>query len=498
MPEPQRETVHQRYDRLRQTAGLFLGPAVFLLLLFLPLDLPLEAHRLAAVFGLVIVLWVSEAIPLPATALLGPALTVPLGIASARDAFISFGHPIIFLFMGSFLIAGAMREHGLDRRIALFVLSRRWVGESPARILFAFGAIAAFLSMWMSNTATTAMMLPIGIGVLATLSANAGGNEGKPWSYATGLMLMIAYSCNVGGIATPVGTPPNLIAVGMVEELLGRRMSFFDWMGFGLPISIVLFVFVFLMMWRLYPAPRGSLTGAAESIRAKRSTLGAWTAGEKASLVAFLVAVTLWTLPGFAALALGSNHPASEWIKQILPNEGPSAILAAALLFVLPVDWKSRRFALSWKQAARIDWGTILLFGGGLSLGSMAFSTGLAEALGGSVLSTTGGLPLVLVALLGLFLANIMTEFMSNTATANLLVPMFLALAGEATGNTMLPALAVTLGCSLAFCFPVATPPNAIVYGSGHVPLLQMIRAGVLLDIGCGLLAWAVLALIVG
>ena len=498
MPDTQHERPHQRFDRLRGTIGLFLGPAVFLLILVLPLDLSSEAHRLAAVFGLVIVFWVSEAIPLAATALLGPALCVPLGVASARDAFSSFGHPIIFLFMGSFLIASSMRIHKLDRRIALFVLSRPWVGESPARIMVAFGAIAAFLSMWMSNTATTAMMLPIGLGVLATLSASTGVGSGRTRGYSTGLMLMIAYSCNVGGIATPVGTPPNLIAVGMAEVLIGKRLSFIEWMSFGLPISIVLFVFLFFVLWRLYPTPKGSLAGVAERIRAERGTLGSWSVGEKASLTAFLVAVTLWTLPGIVGLAFGSEHGISEALRRVLPNEGPSAIIAASLLFVLPVDWKARRFALDWKEASRIDWGTILLFGGGLSHGSMAFSTGLAEALGGNVLSATGGLPLVIVALLGLFLANIMTEFMSNTATANLLVPMFLALAGEATGSAMLPALAVTLGCSLAFCFPVATPPNAIVYGSGHVPLVQMIRAGVLLDLGCGLLAWAVLVLMIG
>jgi len=498
MPDPAPATPYRRIEGLRQTAGLILGPTVFLLLLALPLDLAPAAQRLAAVLGLVVVLWVTEAIPLAATALLGPALAVPLGVASARDAFSSFGHPIIFLFLGSFLIAGAMRTHRLDRRIALFVLSRRWVGESPTRILLAFGAIAAALSMWMSNTATTAMMLPIGLGVLATLRTGDGGQNPHSWPYATGLMLMIAYGCNIGGIATPVGTPPNLIAIGMIERVLDRRFSFLEWMAFALPVTLVLFAFLFVVLWRLYPAGSGSLAGAAARIRAERASLGGWSAGERASLAAFLVAVTLWTLPGVASLLLGATHPVVERLQHWLPDEGPSAILAATLLFVLPVDWKARRFALEWSDAARIDWGTILLFGGGLSLGSMAFSTGLAEALGGRFLAATGGLPLALVALAGLFLANGMTEFMSNTATANLLVPMFLALAGQATGDALLPTLGVTLGCSLAFCLPVATPPNAIVYGSGQIPLTQMIRAGILLDIGCGLLAWAVLVALVG
>jgi sodium-dependent dicarboxylate transporter 2/3/5 len=238
----------ESFDKTRRTAGLVLGPLLFLLALSLPSSLSPEAHRLGAIFVLVIVFWISEAIPLAATALLGPALAVLLGVAGAKDAFASFGHPIIFLFVGSFLIASAMRNHGLDRRIALFVLSRGWVGEHPTRILLAFGAIAWFLSMWMSNTATTAMMLPIGLGVLGTLSTQNGAEPAGRWSYATGLMLMIAFSCNVGGIATPVGTPPNLIAMGMIEELTGRDISFFEWMGFAAPISLVLFGLVYLVI----------------------------------------------------------------------------------------------------------------------------------------------------------------------------------------------------------------------------------------------------------
>jgi len=479
-------------DRGRQTLGLFLGPAALVLVLVIPSDLPPEAHRLAAVLALVIVFWVTEAIPLGVTALLGAALAVVLGVADARAAFASFGHPIIFLFVGSFLIAAAMARHGLDRRIALFVLSRRWVGERRSRILLAFGAIAAFLSMWMSNTATTAMMLPIGLGVLSALPGEHDG-PGRTGSYATALMLMIAFSCNIGGIATPVGTPPNLIAIGMFEEILDVRISFVQWMIFGVPVAVVCFVFLYVVIRRQYSIRAGVMEGASETIRSERSRLGPWSAGEKASLTAFLVAVTLWILPGVVSLVLGSDSRLADLLDRSLP-EGPSAILASTLLFVIPVDWPKRRFALDWHHAARIDWGTILLFGGGLSLGSMAFSTGLAEALGRVILSDSHGLSVVLLVLIAIFIANIMTEFMSNTAMANLLIPMFLALAvTRADSSMILPAVGATIGCSLAFCLPVATPPNAIVYGSGQVPLTKMIRSGIVLDLGCGLLAWAVL-----
>ena len=479
----------------RRAVGLWLGPILLVVVLLLPGGLDPPAQRLAAIFALVLVWWVSEAIPLAATALLGPALAVLFGVVPARDAFAPFGHPVIFLFLGSFLIARCMREHGLDRRMALFALSRPWVGEHPGRIVFAFGAIAAFLSMWMSNTATTAMMLPIGLGVLSTLPSaerndSAAGDGDREWPYATGLMLMIAYACNIGGIATPVGSPPNLIAIGMLEDLAGRTLTFFDWMRFGLPIAVVLFALLFLLIRRGFPVAAQRFEGASENIRAERATLGPWSPGERAALGAFLLVVALWTLPGFVGLLLGRDHAASESLRRLLP-EGPAAILAATLLFAVPVDRAAGRFALDWKQAVRIDWGTILLFGGGLSLGSMAFETGLAETLGRGLLETTGGLPMVVIALIALFLANVMTEFMSNTATANLLIPMFIALGAEAAGEPMLATVAATVGCSLAFCFPIATPPNAIVYGSGRVPLPTMIRTGVLLDLGCGVLAWA-------
>jgi sodium-dependent dicarboxylate transporter 2/3/5 len=502
------------FERMRRSVGLFLAPLVFVLVLVLPTDLELPAHRLAAVFAFVIVLWITEAIPLAATALLGAALTVPLGVATAREAFAQFGHPIIFLFLGSFLISMAMAVHGLDRRIALFVLSRSWVGDHPGRILLAFGGIGAFLSMWMSNTATTAMMLPIGIGVLRTLSNGRGDSAdaddtdtdtnasdddttgpGHGGGYATGLLLMIAFSCNVGGIATPVGSPPNLIAIGLIERVAGRSIGFFEWMSFGLPIAVVLFAFLFLIVRAWFVDPRDRVEGAIESIRRERARLGRWTAGEKVALTAFLTAVVLWTLPGFVSVALPKGSPFAVLVKQALP-EAVSAILAASLLFFLPTNWKQRRFALTWKQAARIDWGTILLFGGGLALGTMAFDTGLAAALGGRIELIAGTMPLWLVVLLAVSVGDTMTEIMSNTATANLLIPIFLAIAAAgATGGfgatgALLPAVAATLGCSLAFCLPVATPPNAIVYGTGRVPLTKMIRTGIALDVGCALLTW--------
>jgi solute carrier family 13 (sodium-dependent dicarboxylate transporter), member 2/3/5 len=475
----------------RRHVGIFLGPLSFVVLLAAPLPLGPEAHRLAAVFGLVVVLWVTEAIPLAATALLGPSLAVVLGVADVRTTFAAFGDPVLFLFLGSFLIAAAMRKHDLDRRIALFVLSRRWIGGRPSRILLAFGGVAWFLSMWMSNTATAAMMLPIGLGVLGTLPESG---IGRKRSFATGLLLMIAYACSVGGIATPVGTPPNLIALGMLERITGIRIGFFEWMAFAVPISVAAFGFVYFVLSRLFPAPVAVLEGAEETIRAERGRLGPWSSGERAALAAFLAAVTLWTLPGLLALALGDEHPLAELLQQSFP-EGPSALIAAYLLFVLPGGRGDATRALEWRDTVGVDWGTIMLFGGGLALGGLAFSTGLAAALSEWVGSGTAAWPAAALLLAAVLLGDLLTEFMSNTATANVLIPVFLAVAGAAAGGSILPALGAALGCSLAFCLPVATPPNAIMYSGGRVPLPAMIRAGVLLDLGCAILAWAGLLL---
>jgi len=473
--------------------GLWITPVVFVAVLLAPTSLPAPAHRLAAVFAAVVILWVTEAIPLAMTALLGPAVAVVLGVEDATEVFASFGHPVLFLFLGSFMIARAMSLHGLDRRIALFVLSRPVVGDRPDRILFAFGAIAMLLSMWLSNTATTAMMLPIGMGVLSALPVE---RQGATAGWATGLMLMIAYATAVGGVATPIGTPPNLIAIGMIEQLAGRRISFFEWMRFAVPISLAMFGALYLIVRAMYPAPTESFAGASRAIREQRAQLGPWSAGERATLAAFCLAVALWTLPGIATALLGADDPRSVALGKVLP-EAVGAILAAGLLFVIPVDRSEHKFALGWSEAVRIDWGTVLLFGGGLALGTLAFSTGLAKELGGGALAAAGELPRWAYVLAAVLIGVVLTEFMSNTAIASLLVPMFLAVGGAGAGDPVLAAIAATLGCSLAFCLPVSTPPNAIVYGSGYVPLAAMIRTGVGLDLVCSLITWAALMLLV-
>ena len=236
----------ERFEKIRRTAGFFLSPVTFVVILLIPFqNLSTRSHNLLAIISMVIILWVSEAIPIPVTALLGPTLCVILKVDNVNNIFSSFAHPVIFLMIGSFIIANSMFIHELDKRFAYKILSSQFIGNSSTRILFAFGFITYLLSMWLSNTATTAMMFPIGISILKTLTSES-GDSFKRYKYSTGLMLTIAFASSIGGIATPVGTPPNLIAIGMIEKYTNIKISFFSWMSFGIPISIFLFLFLML------------------------------------------------------------------------------------------------------------------------------------------------------------------------------------------------------------------------------------------------------------
>jgi sodium-dependent dicarboxylate transporter 2/3/5 len=497
MPEPAELLTprEERFERVRRTTGLFLGPAVGVLLYLLPMpSLSRPAHTLAAVIGAVVVWWVTEPVPLAMTAVLGASLAVVLGVAPARTVFAPFADPMIFLFMGSFLLAEAMSAHRLDKRFAYKVLSLRWVGKSSARVLLVFGGICAFLSMWISNTATAAMMYPIGLGIVAAMADLIAARTGRPADpktlrFATGMMLMAAYASSAGGIGTPVGTPPNLIGIAMIEKFTHVRIPFFQWMLFAVPLLVVMSVVLFAILYLLHRPETGRVEGHTDFIKAELAKLGPWTRGQKNTLFAFSVAVILWIVPGFIALIAGAQSKAAHLYGARLP-EAVAALLAALLLFVLPVDWKSRRFTLTWKQAAGIDWGTLLLFGGGITLGEQMFQTGLADAVGKGLLHLSGAGSTWGITLAAIFIAVIVSETTSNTASANMVVPVIISLSMAAGIDPIPPAIGATLGASWGFMLPVSTPPNAIVYGSGMVPITKMIRAGILFDILGGLIIW--------
>jgi sodium-dependent dicarboxylate transporter 2/3/5 len=468
------------FNRRRRTVGLFAGPAVLLALLVAPLPVPAPAHRLAAVLAMMVVFWVSEALPLAVTALIGPVLTVILNVAPARAAFAPFADPIIFLFIGSFMLAEAMFVHGLDRRIAYGALSSRAVGGSPTRILVAYGAVAAGISMWISNTATTAMMFPIGLSIVAHLTK---GRESDAASreFATAMMLMTAFGASIGGIGTPIGTPPNLIGIGMLSRIAGVEISFFEWMSFGVPIVVVLFLFLIAYFYLRSLRQLVVAAGSADQIHEELRRLGPISTGQRNVLVAFGVTVVLWLLPGFLAVGGAGNSAFARLYAAAVP-EAVAAMVGAILLFVLPLSWRARKFTLAWEEAVRIDWGIVLLFGGGLAMGELAFSTGLAESMGHGI---AGLLPVrSALALTVLFtgVAIVMSETASNTASANMIVPIAIAVSQAAGVNPIQPALGATLGASMGFMMPISTPPNAIVYSSGYLPITAMMKHGIVLD----------------
>ena len=451
---------------------------MFLLVLAWPFaSLTPEGHRLAAVMGLVIVFWVTEALPLPVTALLGPVLAVVLRVAPVTDTFRPFASPIIFLFVGSFILAQALFVHRVNERIAFGVLSWRIIGARPTRILIAYGVLAAFLSAWMSNTATAAMLVPIGLSLIRFMESEAD----IPKKYGTALMLMTTYCCSRGGMSTPVGTPPNLIAIAMIDEQLDVRITFVQWMLFSVPITLVLITVVSVYLSWVGRTGVREILGIEEIITERKRALGPWKRGERNALCAFGVTVCLWIGPGLLALVLGVDHPLARSVLASVP-ESVAALAGVVLLFLLP-NSETERSTITWRQAAQIDWGTLLLFGGGLALGALAASTGLARVVGEGI---TGLVPTSEVAALTFAAALftvVLSETMSNTAATNIAVPIVISIAQAAGVSPIIPAVAAALAASVADALPVSTPPNAIVYASGRVTITEMIRYGVLMDL---------------
>jgi sodium-dependent dicarboxylate transporter 2/3/5 len=487
----------ERFERWRNTIGLGLGPLVAAIIYFqLPMpSLSPEAHLLAAIIAWIAIWWVTEPIPIPMSALMGSVLCVVLGVADAKKVFAPYADPVIWLFFGSFVLAEAMAIHGLDKRFAYAIMSLKSVGNSTGRTLCAFGGICAFLSMWISNTAATAMMFPIGLGIvyaMADIMAQQTGKKVDPTRlrYGTGIMLMTAYAASAGGIGTPVGTPPNLIGIAMIEKYCQVKIPFFQWMVLVMPMLILLFALLFVLIYYLHKPELARIEGVQEYVQHEKEQLGKWKAGEKNAMLAFLITVVLWLIPGVLAVVFGTDAPISKTYGKYMP-EGVAALIGAALLFLLPVNWKERQFTITWSQAVKIDWGTLLLFGGGITLGNLMFESKLAEAIGKGLLAMSGATSIWSITLGAIFIAILVSETSSNTASANMVVPVMISLAQAAGVNPIAPAIGATLGASWGFMMPVSTPPNAIVYGSGMVPILKMIRAGVFYDILGGLVIWA-------
>lgn len=486
--------------------GLVLGPAAMAAWLAFvdPGSLTPEAHRLAGVLLLTIIWWITEPIPIPATGLLGVVLAVIVGAVPlaegesagtrVRIALAQFGNPTLFFLLGGMFIGRAMTRHGLDRRIALALLSTRGAARSPTTLLAAIAVSVMVLSMWISNTAATTMIYPVTLGIISVLATSMGpaGKDFEGGRYASALLLMTAYASSAGGIATPIGTTTNVVAMGYFrqEEFLGRVVDFGRWGLVGVPMALALALV--LLGWLRLLAPAGNLNLAAvrNYLSGERAKLGAWTAGQRNTLVVFLGVVAMWVAPSVCSLA--GAREAALWLRLHFPEE-IVAMLAPIALFLLPVDWQRREFSLEPADFARIDWGTLLLFGSGMALGDLMVRTGLVGAMAGGAFEWLGTGDIWVVTALAIVGGIVLSEFTSNAASATALIPVVLAICREAQVDEIPPLLGVTFAASFGSALPISTPPNAIVYGSGLIPSRRMMLAGLGFDAACGVVIWSVL-----
>ncbi len=464
---------------MRPRIGLFLGPLLFLSVILLPgpSDLNLQARMVLAVAFWMASWWISEAVPIAATSLL-PIILFPLtGVMTTQAATYPYANHLVFLFMGGFMIALSMEKWNLHRRIALLVI--RALGESPERIILGFMVSTAALSMWISNTATAMMMTPIGLAVIYQTRnmLETGGDlkeavrSGK-FQFGTALMLGIAYAASIGGIGTIIGTPPNAVFAAILEEMYGVEIGFARWMLYGVPLAALFLVLTWVYLSRIaFRFEFDQIPGGMDVINEELKSLGPVRRQEIQVLAVFLLTGFLWVIRGF-------------FLNDIFPklSDASIAVLGAMLLFVIPVNLKKGEFLLDWETARRIPWGILLLFGGGISLAEGFQVSGLAEWLA-MQLSGLQGASLLLIVFSVVVLAIFLTEMTSNTATATMLMPIMAALAVAVGIHPFATMVAAAVACSFAFMLPVATPPNAIVFGSGYISIPTMARTGLVLNV---------------
>jgi sodium-dependent dicarboxylate transporter 2/3/5 len=438
--------------------------------------------------------WLTEAIDIAATALL-PLVLFPLfGARTMSETAAPYASDLIYLFLGGFVLALSMQRWGLDRRIALVTL--RLVGTRPPAVIGGFMAVTGVLSMWVSNTATAAMVLPIAQSVIRRLGSG-GGTEASDRSFALALLLGIAYAASIGGLGTIIGSPPNGILVKFAEESLGRSVSFAQWLLFGVPMVAVFLPITWLLLTRvLFRVPSEEIPGGRALLDDELAKLGRTGPGEWITLGVFLVTATLWiTRPWLAGLSLPSG--AGPWRPLAGLTDSGIAMLAALSLFVIPAEPRTRTFTMDWRTAETLPWGVLVLFGGGLTLAAAVQANGVAELIGAQGLALRG-LPAWVVVVAVTTAVIFLTELTSNTATTATLLPILAALAGGMALPAELLIFPAALAASCAFMMPVATPPNALVFATGDVTIPDMCRAGLWVNIlGVVLIPLLMYALIV-
>lgn len=449
----------------RSRLGLFLGPALLALVLLTPAPAGLSRPGWNVV-GLALLMatwWISEALPVAATALSPLALIPLLGLGNMDQAARPFADPVIFLLMGGMVIALAVERHGLHRRIALGILGR--ASSSRPGIIAGIMVAAAFMSMWVSNTSMALLMFPIGLSIIRLV-----GDEGS--EFGSALMLGIGYATLIGGVATIVGTPPNALTAAFLAQTAGGRPSFLEWMLVGAPVAIVLLPAAWFILTRIaFRLPPGRIEGWKDQVRSEKRRLGPMRRAEILVAIVFLLTAALWL-----SLPLLSNIPG------FVLDETSVAVFGALLTFLLPTSLRRGEFLMDWQTALKLPWGLLILFGGGLSLASAIQRTGLADW-GAARLGGLGDVSLILLMLIVTIVAVFASEIMSNTATAATILPIAGALATVVGRDAWYLVLPVGFGASLAFMMPVGTPSNAIVYASGQFALGKMARVGLLMNL---------------
>lgn len=467
---------------MRQKVGLVLGPLLFLLMLVLPVPSGMEpgAQKMAAVACLMATWWMTEAIPIPATSLIPIALFPLMGIMHTKQAAAPYASHLIFLFMGGFIIALAMQRWNLHRRIAMNIV--KLVGFSPGRLIFGFMSATAVLSAFVSNTATTVMMMPIGLAIIHHV-VTEGKKEGldkkidfTPEKFAFGLNLMlgIAYAASIGGVATLIGTPPNTVLAGYLQKTYGYEITFAGWMKVGVPLVAIFLPLCWLWLTKVAnPMKLQKVPGGRNLIDSELKAMGTMSSGER------------WTALVFGLTALG-------WIFRTkldfmfydpkMITDAAIAMTGALVLFLIPVNIKKNQFVMDWHWASKMPWGVLILFGGGLAMAGGFKATGLATWIGNQVglLDTA---PILVLVIASVTLIIFLTELTSNTATSAMLMPILSAVAIGLGQNPLLLVVPAAIAASCAFMLPVATPPNAIVFGSGYVTIPQMVKSGFGLNI---------------
>ena len=469
--------------------GLIIG-IIFLIatcLLPSPESLNNKAWLTLGVAILMATWWLTEAIPLPATGLLPLVLFPLLGISSIKATAQAFSHPIIFLFMGGFIIGLAMQHTGLHKRIAYYIISK--FKSSPKSLVFGFMCATAFLSMWISNSATAIMMLPIALSIITVFKEDK--NDIKDNNFDKALVLSIAFSATIGGIATIIGTPPNTVMAAMLSEIYNYEINFVDWLKIGLPTSIILLPITWIILTFLCFPLNSKASIKDKVIKDKIKELGKISQDEIMVGIVFIITASLWISRKWLSTALDGVIPAGAL------NDSTIAIMAAIFLFIIPSNRPKRKRLIDWQVAQNIPWGALILIGGGLSLATVINSSGLATWIG-SLSSNLSNISIVFIVLICIASIIVLTELTSNTATASTFIPIMGATALGLGQDPLLLIIPATLAASCAFMMPVATPPNTIAYASGHLKISDMIKAGIWLNIISIIIIGVIIALILG